>query len=202
MRATAILMMILFGAMAGACGNKDDDKAKPKAKDDVKAKPEVKVPVDKADPPPPPVAKTATATLEAKNDSGVSGTVTFIDTDGKVEVEAEVAGLTPGEHGFHVHEKGDCSSPDGKSAGGHFNPKGVDHGKPDAEIKHAGDLGNVTAGDDGKATHTMTTNWLSLGEGDTSIAGRAVILHAKADDFGQPTGNAGGRVACGVITVE
>ena len=126
----------------------------------------------------------------------------FKEVEGGVEVTANVEGLTPGDHAWHVHENGDCSAPDASSAGGHFNPGGHKHGAPEGEERHAGDFGNLTAGKDGKATKTFTMKGISLAEGDpNSIVGKGFIVHAKKDDFKtQPTGNAGDRVACGVIT--
>ena len=130
----------------------------------------------------------------------VKGTVTFQEgADGKTTVTADLEGLNPGQqHAMHVHEFGDCSAADGASAGGHYNPEGHDHGLPATEKRHAGDFGNVTADKDGKAKFTLTVDNLTVGKRN-AVLGRAVIVHAKADDGGQPTGNAGGRVACGVI---
>ena len=121
--------------------------------------------------------------------------------DGKVAITAELEGLNPGQqHAMHVHEFGDCSAADGASAGGHFNPEGHEHGLPDKEKRHAGDFGNLTADAAGKAKLSLTVNNLTVSKWN-GIAGRSVIVHAKADDGGQPTGNAGGRAACGVIGV-
>lgn len=144
---------------------------------------------------------TATATLDAKSGSKVKGTITFKEVAGGVEATANLEGLTPGDHAWHVHEKGDCSSADGKSAGGHFNPMNMDHGAPDADKHHAGDFGNLTADKDGKAQKTFVMKGITLGADNMSIVGKGFIVHDKADDFKtQPTGNAGDRVACGVIT--
>jgi Cu-Zn family superoxide dismutase len=146
-------------------------------------------------------ATRAVAQLHPLGGSGVSGTVTFAPVAGGVQVSARLSGLTPGAHGFHVHEFGDCSAPDGTSAGGHFNPAGEPHGGPTDAHRHAGDMGNVTAGADGTATLEYVDSHLSF-EGATSVLGRGVIVHARADDLKtQPTGNAGGRVACGVIGI-
>ena len=141
------------------------------------------------------------AVLEPLGGSGVDGKVTFSAVPGGVRVEAHVNGLTPGNHGFHIHEVGDCSSEDGSSAGGHFNPMGVPHAGPEADTAHAGDLGNLRAAEDGHGMVTMVSTRITLGDGTaTDILGRAVIVHADADDLtSQPTGAAGGRVACGVI---
>ncbi len=147
--------------------------------------------------------KTATATLAPTAKSKVTGTVTFKEVDGGVEATANIENLKPGEHAFHVHENGDCSAPDASSAGGHFNPENHKHGAPTAAEHHAGDFGNLTAGKDGKATKTITMQGINLGDGPNSIVGKAFIVHEKKDDFKtQPTGNAGGRVACGVIELD
>ena len=141
----------------------------------------------------------ASAALKATSGSQVAGTVSFTETTSGVQVVAEVSGLTPGKHGFHVHEKGDCSDPEGKSAGGHFNPGGTEHGAPDADVHHAGDLGNLMAGEDGNARLEAVFEGVSL-SGDDGLIGRGLIVHADPDDLSsQPTGNAGARVACAVI---
>jgi Cu-Zn family superoxide dismutase len=143
----------------------------------------------------------AIAVLVPGGGSSVSGTVKFTSESGGVRVQADVRGLTPGAHGFHVHEKGDLSKADLTSAGGHFNPGGHSHGAPSAPQRHLGDLGNLEAGADGHATADFVDPLLQLAGAD-SIIGRAVIVHEKADDLkSQPTGNAGGRVAGGVIGV-
>jgi superoxide dismutase, Cu-Zn family len=145
-------------------------------------------------------ADKATAMLESKSGSKVTGTVMF-EKKGEegVKVTIDIAGATPGDHAVHVHEKGDCSSPDGESAGSHFNPAGVEHGNHDSKVHHPGDFGNVTVGADGKGHKELTTKDISLDAGANRVVGLAVIVHEKKDDFSQPTGNAGGRQACGVI---
>jgi Cu-Zn family superoxide dismutase len=147
----------------------------------------------------------ATVTIAAASESKVAGTVTFTMSGDSVNVAAKLSGLTPGDHGFHVHEKGDCSSPDAKSAGGHFNPVGVDHGAPDGEVHHSGDLGNIVAKEDGTAELSvdLPSSHLSLtADAANNIVGRAVIVHGGADDMkSQPSGNAGPRVGCGVIAL-
>ena len=121
------------------------------------------------------------------------------ETGQGVRIVAYLSGLTPGDHGFHIHAKGDCSSGDGKSAGGHFNPHIVRHGAPDSAERHVGDLGNVTAGANGNATYDRVDAVVSF-EGANRILGKGIIIHAGADDLSsQPTGAAGARVACGVI---
>lgn len=141
------------------------------------------------------------AIMQPLGESGVTGIVSFSVTPRGVRVEVDLKGLAPGNHGFHIHEIGDCSSPDGKSAGGHFNPADVPHAGPEAEVAHAGDLGNLEADENGLARITIMSSRVTLGDGaPTDIMGRAVIVHADPDDLeSQPTGAAGGRVACGVI---
>ena len=147
-----------------------------------------------------PAAGKASATLEARSGSTVSGTAEFMMHGDEMMITVSVKGATPGPHAVHVHEKGDCSAPDASSAGGHFNPGGHQHGAPDAKEHHAGDFGNITIGTDGTGSLMIHSHDLSLGEGPNSVIGHALIVHEKSDDFvTQPSGNAGGRVACGVI---
>lgn len=144
----------------------------------------------------------AICVLHPTDGNNVSGTVTFTREGENVKIVADIEGLTPGKHGFHIHEFGDCSASDGTSAGGHFNPDNTKHGAPDDEIRHVGDLGNVEAGEDGKAHLEITDAMVSM-QGDHSIIGRAVVIHAGEDDFtSQPTGAAGSRLACGVIGID
>lgn len=174
-------------------------------------------------PPPPPAVETAAAEkpepkaepeapkaaeprmlqvkIEPKSGSKLSGSASLMEVEGGVKVTLSVEGVTPGgDHGAHIHEKGDCSSPDGKSAGGHFNPSGNDHALPTTPKRHLGDLGNLTIGKDGKGSLEITIPGANLKAGDAnSFAGKAVIVHAKKDDGGQPVGNAGDRIGCGVI---
>jgi Cu-Zn family superoxide dismutase len=143
-------------------------------------------------------ATKATAKLESKSGSKVSGTVTFTKVGNDVEVAGDVENLTPGKHGFHIHEKGDCSAPDASSAGAHFNPTHQHHDGLSGDARHAGDLGNIEANESGKA-HVHWKGKLSL-TGADSIVGKSVVVHEKEDDLKtDPTGNSGGRVACGVI---
>ncbi|MEP6937094.1 MAG: superoxide dismutase family protein [Chthoniobacterales bacterium] len=143
----------------------------------------------------------AIAVLHPTTGSNVAGTVTFTASGDQVKVVADITGLTSGKHGFHIHEFGDCSDPKAASAGGHFNPANHQHGAPDASDRHAGDLGNIEADASGKAHLDLTDKVMKL-TGSDSIIGHAVIVHEKADDLKtQPTGDAGGRLACGVIGV-
>ena len=131
----------------------------------------------------------------------VHGVITFTQTDKGVKVVGHLEGLEPGNHGFHVHEFGDCSAPDFTSAGGHYNPGKMAHGGPDAAVRHEGDLGNIVANEKGIATLEWVDPMLRL-SGPNSIVGRAVIIHTQADDLkSQPTGNAGAREGCGVIGI-
>jgi len=147
------------------------------------------------------IVKEAVAVLHPTEGSDVHGIVTFMEAEGGIRIIADVEGLSPGKHGFHIHEYGDCSAPDGTSAGGHFNPEDMLHGAPTDTERHAGDLGNLDAGEDGTAYYERTDDHISL-NGPHSIVGLAVIIHAGEDDFtSQPTGNAGPRVACGIIGI-
>ena len=144
---------------------------------------------------------TASASLAPTKGNQASGTVSFVQHGETVVVEAHLVGLSPGLHGFHIHEKGDCTAPDASSAGGHFNPHKASHGGPDAAPRHAGDLGNVTADAAGVAQYKVEVSGISLGTGADSIIGRAVIVHGNPDDLrSQPAGNAGPRLACGLIS--
>ena len=140
----------------------------------------------------------AVAVLSPAPNGKVKGQVTFLEETEGVRVTANIEGLTPGKHGFHIHEKGDCSAADFSSAGGHFNPANSKHGSPTDPEHHVGDFGNLEANEQGVARFERVFSWLSF-KGTNSILGKGVIVHEKADDFGQPSGNAGGRLACGVI---
>lgn len=143
----------------------------------------------------------AVAVLHATKGNSARGIVTFTKEKGGIRVVADIEGLAPGKHGFHIHEYGDCSAPDGTSAGGHFNPQGKPHGAPISKNRHVGDLGNITANAEGKAHYEWTDPVISF-TGTRSIIGRAIIVHADEDDLkSQPTGNAGPRIACGVIGI-
>jgi Cu-Zn family superoxide dismutase len=142
---------------------------------------------------------TAVAVLSPAPNGKVKGEVRFTEEAEGIRVTANVEGLTPGKHGFHIHEKGDCSPPDFTSAGGHFNPTASKHGSPSDREHHVGDFGNLEANDQGVARLERVFAWLTF-KGTNSILNKAVIVHEKADDLTtQPTGNAGGRLACGVI---
>jgi Cu-Zn family superoxide dismutase len=143
------------------------------------------------------VAK-AVAVLNPTQGNTAQGVVIFTQEQGGVHIVVKLMNVPKGIHGFHIHEFGDCSAPDGTSAGSHFNPTGAAHAGRDAEKRHMGDMGNVTADDQGNVTLDYVDKHIAM----ISIIGRGMILHANPDDFTtQPTGNAGGRIACGVIGV-
>jgi superoxide dismutase, Cu-Zn family len=146
-------------------------------------------------------AKTATANVDGKTGSTLTGKASFTEKGKEIVFKLDVEKAPAGEHAVHLHEKGDCSAPDAKSAGGHWNPTATPHGQWGHDGHHLGDIGNFTVGADGKGTITLTTDKWSWGTGQPNdIAGKGIIVHEKADDFKtQPTGNAGGRIGCGVV---
>src|SRR6478735_3269720 len=149
-----------------------------------------------------PMVGNATIALAAASGSLVSGRLSAMAMTDGVHITGDVGGLAPGStHGLHVHEKGDCSAADASSAGPHFNPAGTAHGNPQGGAHHAGDLPNITAGSDGVAHVNVHVSGMTLGGAASSnIIGRALVVHAAADDYtSQPAGNSGARVACGVI---
>jgi Cu-Zn family superoxide dismutase len=138
--------------------------------------------------------------IEAKSGSKLTGTVKFSEQADGVQVVIQVANLTAGARATHVHETGDCSAPDAKSAGGHFNPDNHPHALPTKDPRHLGDLGNIDVAKDGTGSLEIVVPGANLKDGDPhSFLGRALIVHEKKDDGGQPTGNAGGRIGCAVI---
>lgn len=165
----------------------------------------------KTDSSPEPVATAATATptkavaqLQAKSNSKVKGTVHFEDVgDNKLRVTYDIEGLPPKtKHGFHIHEKGDCSSADASSAGGHFNPEGHKHGSPTYPERHAGDFGNIKSDQKGRSHGVIEVDDVTVA-GTNPVKGLSIIVHKKKDDYKtQPTGGAGDRIACGAIVVQ
>ncbi|HSV15639.1 MAG TPA: superoxide dismutase family protein [Tepidisphaeraceae bacterium] len=144
--------------------------------------------------------KPSQAATTRPSNNNITGTVTFSESGGKVTFVADIDGLSPGKHGFHIHKSSDLSAPDLSSAGGHFNPDKDTHGGPESPHHHMGDLGNLTADDKGHAHAEGTLPGATLGDGDHSILGKSVIVHAKEDDLQtDPAGNSGGRMAGGVI---
>lgn len=144
---------------------------------------------------------TAVAVLQPTKGNQTTGVIHFQSvSDGKVRVTATVEGLAPNSvHAIHIHEFGDCTAPDATSAGGHYNPEGHSHALPDKKERHAGDLGNLQADAQGKASLDLTVDNITVNGSKNPIVGRGVIVHEKQDDGSQPVGNAGGRIACGVI---
>jgi Cu-Zn family superoxide dismutase len=141
---------------------------------------------------------TASADLASTSGSHVTGKVSFHQEAGRMIIEADLQGLSPGRHGFHIHEFGDCGN-NAKSAGGHFNPSGQKHGPGMLMDSHAGDLGNIVADADGRAHAVIETEHLSF-KGETSVIGKSLVIHADPDDLvSQPAGNSGERIACGLI---
>jgi Cu-Zn family superoxide dismutase len=142
----------------------------------------------------------AVAVIHSAAGEDVSGAVLFTRTPEGIRVQADISGLSEGEHGFHIHQYGDCTADDLTSAGGHYNPLDMPHAAPDSDERHVGDLGNISAGTDG-ATYDRVDSHLAF-TGESSIIGRAVVIHAGEDDVSsQPSGAAGSRVGCGVIGV-
>jgi superoxide dismutase, Cu-Zn family len=146
----------------------------------------------------------ATANIEPRSGSNLRGKATFTAGDkGAITLHLELWDAPPGERAVHIHDNGDCSSPDAKSAGDHWNPTHMEHGKWGASPQyHLGDIGNITIGPDGKGSLTLdTTKWTASGGGKNDVIGHSIVVHGGADDFKtQPSGNAGTRIGCGVIT--
>jgi Cu-Zn family superoxide dismutase len=142
-------------------------------------------------------ASGAAATLEARSGSSVTGSARASPAGGGVALHVEIQGATPGDHGVHIHEKGDCSDPKATSAGGHYNPAaGAHHGGLNTSVRHGGDLGNMQVDSSGKGSLDVTVPGLSVGE----VVGKAVVVHEKLDDLQtDPAGNSGARIACGVL---
>lgn len=146
-------------------------------------------------------APKAAAVIESKSGSKVTGKAKFTElASGGTRAEIWIENATPGIHGLHVHEKGDCSAPDASSAGAHFNASGNPHAGPQDAKHHNGDFGNITIGADGKGHLEITSDLLTVKPGPNSVVGKSVVFHEKTDDLkSQPSGDAGGRLGCGVI---
>lgn len=151
--------------------------------------------------PPDAAPGSAKATIESRSGSKTTGRAVFTELpSGGVKAEVWIENATPGSHGLHLHEKGDCSAPDASSAGAHFNAAGNPHAGPSDQARHNGDLGNIEIGADGKGHLEVTDDLLSVKPGPNSVVGKSVVFHEKADDLKtQPSGNAGGRFGCGVV---
>ncbi len=146
----------------------------------------------------------AVAHIAGASGSLVSGTLALAPLHGGVRITGDIGGLSPGSHGFHIHEAGDCSAADATSAGGHFNPTGSGHGRAGTATHHAGDIDNILADASGVAHVDVQLRGVSLGgSANTDIVGRALVVHAAPDDYrSQPAGNSGARIGCGVILVR
>jgi Cu-Zn family superoxide dismutase len=187
------LSLCAASALLAGCGQRD----KPPATADSPGTPSAPAPADT--PPPPSGAMVQLAPTQGHN---ASGTLTLAAEGDSVRLTGTLQGLSPnGEFGFHIHEKGDCSAPDASSAGAHFNPANAEHGNPQGNMHHAGDMLNARSDAQGMATVDVVASGVSLGNGQPNdVHGKAVVLHEKADDYAsQPAGNSGARIACGVI---
>jgi len=150
-----------------------------------------------------PEARSVVTSINGKSGSSLSGQATLTEVDGGVEVAVTLYSAEPGLHALHIHQKADCSASDATSAGGHFAPRDHDHGMPEEDEHHLGDLGNIEVSQDGTAeAEVVAKNATLVPGGDRSFLGRAIMVHAKQDDGGQPAGNAGRRVGCGEIPAE
>ncbi|TWI05764.1 Cu-Zn family superoxide dismutase [Luteimonas cucumeris] len=202
MRTTHTLLLLSTALMLGAC--QKPEPATP-ATEATTATPEAAPAPAETAASTPTVAASATATLKPTQGNQTAGEVTFTVVDGGIEISGTISGLKLGsQHGFHVHEKGDCSAADASSAGGHFNPASSQHGQVGHGAHHAGDSNNIAADDQGVATVATRLEGATIGDGaSTDVVGKGVIVHADPDDYvTQPTGNAGARLACGVIALS
>jgi Cu-Zn family superoxide dismutase len=145
----------------------------------------------------------ATAKLESRSGSTVTGEADFTEKKDGVEISIQIKGAKPGPHGVHLHDKGDCSAADASSAGGHFNPDSKTHGSPTVDPHHAGDFGNIDVKANGTGKLKLTVKGLTVAPGPNSVVAHALVIHADPDDMKtQPSGNSGARVACGVVQAE
>lgn len=200
------LFTVLACVAIGACGGKAppaETPAAPAPTAESPASPEATPPESEAPAPEATEAKKPEpleVKIEARSGSKLSGNAKLEPVDGGVKVVLVVEGASPGAHGAHFHEKADCSAPDGKSAGDHYNPGGHKHGLPPGDERHLGDLGNLEVDKAGKGQLEIVIKGANLTPGDKmSLLDRAIIVHEKKDDGGQPTGNAGGRIGCGEV---
>lgn len=195
-----LLVPAVLAAALAACGGGSNDGDNVAAEADRAGESAVQTPASDAA-----AAAGAAAMLEPTDGNQTRGELRFATVGDRIEVTGTISGL-PGNstHGFHVHETGDCSAPDATSAGGHFNPASTDHGRVGQGEHHAGDSDNITADADGNATVQGWLEGATVGDGAaTDIVGKAVIVHADEDDYAtQPTGDAGDRLACGVIAAR
>jgi Cu-Zn family superoxide dismutase len=192
-----LIPVLATAALLAACGQKKDES--PPTTDTATGTPSTP-PV--AEPSPMAAPAGATAVLAATQGNTAAGSLALSSDGSAVRISGSLSGLKPnGEFGFHIHEKGDCSAPDASSAGGHFNPTSAQHGDPQGETHHAGDMLNAKSDAQGVAQVDATATNVTLGSGQPNdIVGKAIVLHEKADDYkSQPAGDSGARIACGVI---
>lgn len=195
LRTKPLLTALAIACAAAACSQPAEPPPPP-------APAEPPVPPAPPAPPVPPAAPSVSAALAPTEGNAAAGTLALVAEPGGVHVTGTLTGVAQGgTHGFHVHETGDCSAPDASSAGPHFNPGGHPHGHPGQGEHHAGDMPNLVADDSGTLVVDVQVPGVTLGDGGaTDILGRALVLHAGADDYAtQPAGNSGPRIACGVI---
>ncbi|HXV76180.1 MAG TPA: superoxide dismutase family protein [Candidatus Polarisedimenticolaceae bacterium] len=182
-----VLFLVLCAVVALAgCGSEQSGSAEPE---------------EAATEPVQPSIQRIDAVLSAKSGSELTGVAIFVKDAAGVSLQLNVENTPPGEHAVHIHEFGDCSADDASSAGGHWNPSTEDHGRWGMPPHHLGDIGNITVGEDGTGSLSLSTDRWTMGDGSvTDIVGKSIIVHADPDDFtSQPTGAAGGRIGCAVI---
>jgi Cu-Zn family superoxide dismutase len=201
MRAAALLCFALLVSLLG-CDRPDGDPLT----EEEEARPEGDVTAEReeggASRMPEAEHRMASARIQAKSGSNLSGEASLTEGDDDVTIVVRLENASPGSHAVHVHEGGDCSAPDASGAGGHWNPTGEPHGKRGSSAFHAGDLGNIDVGSDGRGSLTVVAEDWSLGsaDGENHPVGKAIVVHAQADDFAtQPDGGSGEKIGCGVI---
>jgi superoxide dismutase, Cu-Zn family len=195
------LVPLCIGALLLGCGTRDE----PDGTADGRTRPDNPMPEPSDMAAPGQAPEGAAVQLAATQGNTASGSLALTAVENGVRVSGAIQGLKPNsEYGFHIHEKGDCSAPDASSAGSHFNPSNAEHGNPEGETHHAGDMLNVKSDDQGVGQVDTQANGVTLHDGQpTDVLGKAIVLHEKADDYTtQPSGNSGSRIACGVITVQ
>lgn len=209
MKPATYALCALGVVMAAGCGEQAASQAPPETPASAaESPPEAATPEQPSVASEEPVKKAAEpsvieVTLEAKSGSKLTGTAKFSEEGDGVKVVIQLANLTPGLRASHIHEKGDCSAPDAASAGSHFNPDNHPHARPPDEPRHLGDLGNIPITPIGTGSLEIVVKGANLKPGDPhSFLDRAIIIHEKKDDGAQPTGNAGGRIGCGVIKAK
>lgn len=206
MKAMALALLVPV-AICTSCGSREESVTTPAsepADQSINARTTDTAPTTDPAMPPAEAPSTAHATLTAATGSSVQGGFTVVNQGSGVSIRGEITGLEPGsEHGFHVHETGECTLPDFASAGGHFNPTEDPHGGPESTARHLGDLPNAKADENGRALIDVNVDGVTLVDKDgapTAILGKAIVVHAMPDDYkSQPSGESGARIACGVI---